>query len=157
MKTFTDTEFLSAKDKALIDKQWRTFCKWLSSPNWLKQLENNGGSDYGLEAPRIFTDRIYTHLHLHCGYIAHYNIHGFFSEYFNGKQESLLSFLRQFNSWGEYTDISDAMMQTWQEYEKAIMQNAMAQDNGKFSALQQVVKEAENDPELKRTLVAKLL
>ncbi len=30
----------------------------------------------------LFSKRLYDHFHLHCGFIAHYNINGFYGEYF---------------------------------------------------------------------------
>lgn len=30
----------------------------------------------------LFKKNLYQHFHLHCGFIAHYNIHGFYGEYF---------------------------------------------------------------------------
>jgi len=30
-----------------------------------------------------FKKNLYEHFHLHCGFIAHYNIHGFYAEYFD--------------------------------------------------------------------------
>lgn len=79
----------------------------------------------------LFTSAIYDHLHLHCGYIAHYNKHGYYGEYWGAyardlhrhAKEDLFSvrpvpkvfynwesFIRQFNIWGDYRDIGTAMM-----------------------------------------------
>jgi len=59
---FTDAHFLSADEKKSILKRWTSFVK-------------NGFPE------NLFTDSVYTHLHLHCGYIAHYNRAGFYGEY----------------------------------------------------------------------------
>lgn len=109
---FSDTKWLSADEKRKILKQWTAFVK-------------NGFSE------TLFTSSIYDHLHLHCGYIAHYDKHGYYGEYWgvyardlhhHAKEDHFSvrpipasfynweSFIRQFNIWGDYTDISTAMM-----------------------------------------------
>ncbi|MBE0426685.1 MAG: hypothetical protein IBX72_08560 [Nitrospirae bacterium] len=109
--SFTDAEWLSAEKKRSIVTQWMNFVK------------------SGFK-PEKFTKAIYEHLHLHCGFIAHYNLRGFYHTYWDdeiityAKQNSMLvrpvpaiffnweSFLKQFCIWGEYTDINTAMMKT---------------------------------------------
>ncbi|MCX5653763.1 MAG: hypothetical protein NTY65_03820, partial [Planctomycetota bacterium] len=59
---FTDAEFMTAGQKGLVLKDWERFLR------------------HGLRQSH-FTRRLYQHLHLHCGFIAHYNIHGFYAEY----------------------------------------------------------------------------
>jgi hypothetical protein len=54
---------MTAREKELVLKNWERFLR------------------HGL-ARAQFTRRLYEHLHLHCGFIAHYNIHGFYSTYF---------------------------------------------------------------------------
>ncbi|MDX4028334.1 hypothetical protein [Aliarcobacter skirrowii] len=61
---FKDEEFMSAKEKAKIYKNFISFLN-----NHFKES--------------CFTKNLYNHLHLHCGFIAHYNIKGFYAEYFN--------------------------------------------------------------------------
>lgn len=60
---FEDVEFMSARDKQLVYKKWVSFV--------------SGHFKYS-----SFSKRLYEHLHLHCGYIAHYNINGFYGTYF---------------------------------------------------------------------------
>ncbi len=57
-----DTEFMTAKDKALVLKQWERFLK-----NGLRQQD--------------FSDRLYKHLSLHCMFIAHFDRYGFYATY----------------------------------------------------------------------------
>jgi len=60
---FTDTKFMTGKEKAMVLKQWRTFLK-------------NG------MASKSFSKRLYQHLILHCNFIAHYSREGFYNWYF---------------------------------------------------------------------------
>jgi len=60
---FSDAEFLSASEK---EKIYIDFIRFLN--NHFKET--------------LFKKNLYKHFHLHCGFIAHYNIHGFYSEYF---------------------------------------------------------------------------
>ena len=74
---FEDSEFLSMNDKYRIGKHFKRF------------VEN----DF---ARKDFNMHIYEHLHLHCGFIAHYNIDGFYQEYFNGNKNDLKRFAEHF-------------------------------------------------------------
>jgi hypothetical protein len=76
----------------------------------------------------LFTDAIYQHLNLHCGFIAHYNRSGFYSTYWNGdfvtlalKTGMLLRpvptvflnwerFLSSFRCWGEWAGMNASML-----------------------------------------------
>lgn len=106
---FKDTEFLSAEQKRKVLSNWDGFIK--NGYSW-----------------SCFTDRIYKHLSLHCGYIAHYNRIGFYQTYWRedipefARKNNLLvrpapsafynwiAFLAQFTIWGDYRDINTAMM-----------------------------------------------
>ena len=61
---FDDTEFMNGLEKTKVLKD---FVKFLN--NHFKRT--------------CFSKRLYNYLHLHCGFIAHYNIDGFYGEYFN--------------------------------------------------------------------------
>ena len=74
---FKDVKFLTQQDKYKIAKHFKRF------------VEN------GFKA-KDFNKSIYEHLHLHCGFIAHYNINGFYHEYFNGSNEDLIRFVKNF-------------------------------------------------------------
>ena len=95
---FRDTEFMSANEKEKVLRDWKKFLQAL--------LDNYESAD------AAFTKRLYKHLHLHCGYIAHYNINGFYRTYFSNPRDTL-SF---FKGWEEeircardYEDINTAM------------------------------------------------
>jgi len=74
---FKSTEFMSAKDKKAVLREWQCFIK--------------GGFDR-----KDFTTRLYDHLHLHCSFIAHFNINGFYGTYFKNPERTL-EFLKQFD------------------------------------------------------------
>ncbi len=73
-----DVEFMTAKEKELVLKQWERFLK-----NGLKWED--------------FTDRLYKHLTLHCSFIAHYSREGFFNTYFT-EGDMVVQFLSQFDN-----------------------------------------------------------
>jgi hypothetical protein len=112
----TDVEFMTAKEKEMVLKQWVTFVK-----NGFKWEQ--------------FTDRLYKHLTLHCSFIAHYNRHGFYQTYFE-QPEDTVKFLKQFDmdyrcrsvEYGadywvtdlRYSDINGAMCSAIDPYKKGI-------------------------------------
>ena len=106
MSRFKDVEFMSAKDKELVLKQWLTFLKY--------------GCRY-----EHFTRRLYDHLTLHCSFIAHFDRRGFYNTYFTSV-DGRRKFFSQFDllhgggvsveyggvMWrkeGDYADINTAM------------------------------------------------
>lgn len=111
-----DVQFMSAKEKEVVLKQWITFVK---NGFQLKQ----------------FSDRIYQHLIMHCSFIAHYNRNGFYQTYFE-QPEDTAKFLKQFDkdfacisveyggSWWvnneEYNDINTAMSKAIEPYKQVI-------------------------------------
>lgn len=74
---FTDAHFMSAREKQKVVNNFKKF------------LKNNCSET-------TFTKALYNHLHLHCGFIAHYNINGFYNTYFTGDKDDLLQFCRNF-------------------------------------------------------------
>lgn len=66
-----DCQFMTAVEKTKVLRQWELF------------LKNN-------LAREKFTQLLYHHLIQHCSFIAHYNLDGFYSEYFRrGKDRAL--------------------------------------------------------------------
>jgi hypothetical protein len=74
---FKDSDFFTAEDKYKTAKHFLRFVK------------------NGFER-KDFNKRVYEHLHLHCGFIAHYNIDGFYQTYFNGSKSDLKDFAEHF-------------------------------------------------------------
>lgn len=60
---FTDVKFMSASEKTKVYNKWISFL-------------NNHFSE------KQFSKALYGHLYTNCGYIAHYNLFGFYGEYF---------------------------------------------------------------------------
>jgi hypothetical protein len=168
MTTYTSVEFMTAKEKEGIEKAWHRFMKYLASGDHRKYNETAEGSDYGTQAPKEFSKALYLHLSLHCGYIAHYNQHGFYDTYFTGGEEDLTRFFRNFektewggypsaSAWGDYEDIGKVMCDTYANYKDKIFTIAKTEDNSKFELIKEIVKRAETDEELKKLVIAKLL
>jgi len=73
-----DTQFMPAEEKQKVLRQWGMFLKsGLTKDN--------------------FTNLLYHHLIQHCSFIAHYDLHGFYSTYFE-EPEDTIQFLRQFDN-----------------------------------------------------------
>jgi hypothetical protein len=116
---FSDAQFMSAREKLLVLKAWARFLK-----NGLREED--------------FSDRLYTHLMLHCSFIAHYNRVGFYATYFENGADTK-RFLAQFDkrgechsveyggSWwlnGDFEDLNRAMIEEASGYVPALMEQA---------------------------------
>ncbi|HJE03606.1 MAG TPA: hypothetical protein K8U92_06975, partial [Aliarcobacter thereius] len=87
---FSDVEYMSAAEKTQIYKNFVTFLN-----NHFKESS--------------FKKNLYEHLHLHCGFIAHYNIKGFYSEYFTTAarfQKIALDFTSKPSEYGSFINDS---------------------------------------------------
>lgn len=67
MPKYISVQFMTAEEKEKVVKAMKSFLK----------------SDF---SKTTFTDRLYKHLTLHCGFIAHFNIHGYFDTYFTSPE-----------------------------------------------------------------------
>lgn len=101
--SYTSTRFMTAADKGRVAKQWERF------------LESNMARDK-------FGAKLYDHLHLHCGHIAHYDRDGFYAEWFAAPGKRI-EFIQRWAddyqtgrlSWGansDYDDLNAAMYKT---------------------------------------------
>jgi len=154
---FTDGEFLSAHDKGLTLTQWRGFIDWLASG---KRGETSG-SDYG-EFDSIgikkFSERVYSHLHLHCGFIAHYSRHGFFGTYFMSAQDTKRFFDAFMDSgWGDTKDLTDVMQAYYLTRKDTIDQQGQEETDSKWELLKELVKRSETDMDMRKQVIYKLL
>ena len=119
---FSDAQFMSAREKALVQKAWVRFLK-----NGLREED--------------FSDRLYQHLHLHCSFIAHYDRAGFYATYFENGEDTT-RFLSQFDkrgecrsveygwSWwigGDYMDVNTAMIEEASGYIPTLTEQASGQ------------------------------
>jgi len=117
MGEMKDCQFMTAEEKRKVLKQWQAFLK------------------SGLQKDK-FGKSLYRHLTLHCEFIAHYDIHGFYSTYFE-EGEDTARFLSQFDNsngvpnsieygmiyWyldGDYNDINSEMCRVATKYIPAL-------------------------------------
>jgi hypothetical protein len=115
---FSDSVFMSAREKAQVLKAWVRFLK-----NGLRRED--------------FSDRLYRHLINHCGFIAHYSRTGYYATYFENGEDTM-RFLLQFDkrgecrsveyggSWfdGEYEDLRRAMVEEASGYIPTLIDQA---------------------------------
>ena len=139
---FHNVEFMTAKEKELVFKQWRRFL------------------DSEFEEAK-FTKRLYEHLSLHCGFIAHYNARGFYGVYFNGDLEDLKRFFSHFepdsNYYHEdYTDLQKAMSDVYLEKKDKIFNEAQETNDNRFELLKEIVKRAEIDVDFRNKALNQL-
>lgn len=97
---YSDTKFTTAAEK---ERAFKTF----------KRVIDKRDSS-------LIDKNLYNHLHLHCGFIAHYDIHGFRNTYsgiegFREFIEQFDSHRPQFNNWchwvyGDYRDVNQDMV-----------------------------------------------
>lgn len=119
-----DTKFMKAKEKELTVKQFKRFVKSLIEDRG-KVFVDKYNNELDLTFT-YFTKRVYEHLHLHFGFIAHYDRLGFYGTYFNGDVKDLKTFLSHFIDLetkeikpyfytDEYADINTAFSEVLQE------------------------------------------
>lgn len=136
---FKDAEFMTAKEKELVLKNWKTFLK------------------HGLQK-KHFTKRLYQYLHLHSGFIANFNIQGFYSTYFEAGQDTLRFFKYFCNHTGlaDYADLHAAMRKVYTQYQDTI--NKQAEDNisCRINLLDECVKRAKTDLDFAKKFLGKL-
>jgi len=101
---FTDTEFMTAQEKATVLRAWTRFLRG------------------GLREEQ-FTKALYYHLSQHCSFIAHYDRAGFYATYFV-RPETVRDFLSQFDGRGECLSI-ECGMSYWRDGEYADLAQAM--------------------------------
>lgn len=141
---FTDVEFMTAKEKELVLKNWETFLK------------------HGLKKQH-FTKRLYEHLHLHCGYIACYNQSGFYSAYFKAGQDIERFFehfctytVGNFGANVDYDDLNTAMRQIYDGFKAKILTKAEVDINHSLDVLEACVKRSREDEKFARQFLSKV-
>jgi hypothetical protein len=88
-----DSKFLSAVEKRRVLRQWELFLK------------------SGLQREK-FTHPLYNHLIQHCSFIAHYDLGGFYSTYFENGDDTV-RFLSQFDDHGGMPESIEYGMTGW--------------------------------------------
>lgn len=116
---FSDTQFMTAAEKLSVARQWERFLKHLA-------LRGYAGQD-GFP---LFPKGLYNHLHLHCGYIAHYDRHGYYCTYFTDPADCA-GFIAPWvdgdklpDMMPEYRDIGEYMLSVARKYGPSIMVKA---------------------------------
>jgi hypothetical protein len=141
---FTDVEFMTAREKELVLKGWRRFLR------------------HGLQKQH-FTRRLYEHLHLHCGFIAHYDIHGFYSTYFEAGQDTERFFehfcahtAANYGASIDYDDLNTAMRKVHEESKAKIQTKAEVDINHSLDLLEACVKRSRKDGKFARQFLSKV-
>ena len=136
---FTDVRFMTARQKDRVLKDWRRFLR------------------HGLKR-QDFTKRLYEHLHLHCGFIAHYNLHGFYATYFEAGQDTE-RFFEAFcahRAVVDYEDLNAAMREDYAACRDRITSQAEEDITRKIELLEACVSRARKDPGFARQLLGKI-
>ena len=141
---FTDAQFMTARDKELVLRDWERFLQ------------------HGLARAR-FTKRLYQHLHLHCGFIAHYNIDGFHNEYFQAGTdterffECFCSYTAQnFGAYAEYDDLNRAMRDAYERHKASIAQQVEQDVSRRIAVLEVSVQRAKEDRGFAKRFLGKI-
>lgn len=125
---FADVEFMTAKEKELVLKKWETFLK------------------YSLQK-KHFTKRLYDHLHLHCGFIAHYSRDGFYSTYFEAGEDTQRFFEHFCNhtTTMDYDDLNTAMQKVYSKHRDTIRKQTEDDVTERLKLLGAGLERANND------------
>lgn len=159
---FKDVEFMSAKEKAMVLKQWKTFLKALATHDGSESAPDRYGNSF--PAPfKSFSKRLYNHLHLHCGFIAHYNIWGFYQTYFRGDAQDMERFFNHFSPnapryTDDFTDINEAMSAIYvNEFQEQLQSKGTDVTDDRFELVKECVKRAETDVDFRKKIVHEFL
>jgi len=145
---FSDSKFLSAKDKDKILKQWKRFLKTSF-------------------AKTTFPKALYEHLHLHCGFIAHYDKETFWRHYFvdpKMTQKFLMQFDRDYDEpaegmkwWkesDEYGDLNKAMIDFTDEIKRSLWLNLLYdRDEAWANDLRELAQQSGQHPIVSKILI----
>ena len=136
---FTDVEFMTSREKELVLKNWETFLK------------------HGLQR-KHFTKKLYNHLHLHCGFIAHYSRDGFYSTYFEAGEDTqrfFEHFCNHTTTMG-YDDLNTAMQEVYSKYRDAILKQTEDDVTERLKLLGASLERAQNDREFAKKFLSEL-
>ena len=136
---FTDARFMTARQKDRVLKDWRKFLR------------------HGLKK-QDFTKRLYEHLHLHCGFIAHYNLQGFYATYFEAGQDTE-RFFEAFcvhRTVAEHEDLNTAMREEYAACQDEIARQAEGDIARGIELLDACVSRTKRDPCFARQLLQRI-
>jgi len=141
---FTDAEFMTAREKELVLKNWKTFLK------------------HGLKKAH-FTKKLYEHFHLHCGYIAHYSKDGFYTTYFEAGQDTERFFEHfctytkaNYGANNDYDDLNTTMRAVYEKYKSKILAKAKEAIEDSLNLLETCIKKAKQDDKFARQFLSKV-
>lgn len=141
---FTDVEFMTAKEKELVLKNWETFLK------------------HGLKKQH-FTKRLYEHLHLHAGFIAHYNLETFHSTYFEAGQDTERFFehfcnytAQNYGASIDYDDLNTIMREVYGKYQDTIKKQAEDDITDSLDLLEACIKRSRSDKKFAKQFLSKV-
>ena len=136
---FTDVKFMTAKEKELVLKNWETFLK------------------HGLQR-KHFSKRLYDHLHLHCGFIAHYSRDGFYSTYFEAGEDTQRFFEHFCNhtTTMDYDDLNTSMQEVYRKYHDNIEKQTKDNVTERLKRLGAGLERANNDKEFAKKFLSEL-
>jgi hypothetical protein len=109
-----------------------------------------------------FTKQLYHYLEQHAGFIAHYDIEGFYGTYFKA-QHNIGDFFAQFFDYRkncyrhpDYTDINDEMVRVYETAKPSIDKLVVDDYVEKLETLESWVKKAKTDKEFAIQLVKRV-
>lgn len=111
---FKSVQFMTAKEKGLVYKQWKRFIGMLTMSSG-ETVKDNYGNDMPILF-KYFTKRVYYYLSLNASFIAHFDRWGFFNTYF-ANPEDTIRFINQFDKDYDYQSIEYHMEWVSGEYE----------------------------------------
>lgn len=115
---FTDVEYMTADDKQKLVRAWTTFVK------------------HGFQWSH-FSDRIYKHLSLHVGHIAHFDRGGFWQTWFKDGEDRL-AFIDHFLSYrvmDDYFDVHTAMKAVLNDHIENLSRKAVEDEISKLTLM----------------------
>ena len=134
-----DVQFMTAQEKEKVLRNWESF------------LKSGCAKDK-------FTKALYHHLIMHCSFIAHYDINGFYATYFE-EGEDTVHFLSQFdNSNGVPKSIEYGMLYWYTDPEYNDLNSAMCKVASKYIPVLKKIaqdKQVEVDTRRATSLLAK--
>jgi hypothetical protein len=116
--TFADVRYMTASDKEKLAKGWRTLVK------------------HGFKWEH-FTDRIYAHLTLRVGHIAHFDRSTFYATWLEqgGDRVEFLDRFLSYRVMDDYADVHAVMVSTVRECEVALREQARVDEVDRLTAM----------------------
>jgi len=136
---FTDVRFMTARQKDEVLRNWRTFLR------------------HGLKR-KHFTRRLYEHLHLQCGFIANYDLHGFYATYFEAGHDTERFFQAfcGYRAGADYEDLNEAMREEYARSGDRITRQSEDDITRRIKSLEACVGRAKRDGDFAKKFLGKI-